>query len=176
MKVINLFGGPSSGKSTISAGLFYLMKLQKLEVVLVQEVATKLIEQKRQHKLADQLSILAEQHDSYFELHKDVDFIITDSPLILSALYCPENYIQFFKRMTIATFNQYDNINFWVNRPPEGFSEKRRAHTLEESIAKDKELKGLLDKYNIPIQHEFNAEPNAHLSMFYYMKHVLNLF
>ena len=176
MKVINLFGGPSSGKSTISAGLFYLMKLQQLEVVLIQEIATKMIEQKRIHKLQDQLGILADQHEPYFELNDNVDFLITDSPLILSALYQPKNYIKHFKKMTVSTFNQYDNINFWINRPKEGFSEKRRAHSLEESIKKDKELKKMLKQYNIAIEKAFNAEANTHLEIFYYMKHVLQLF
>lgn len=176
MKVINLFGGPSSGKSTISAGLFYLMKLKHLEVVLIQEVATKMIEQKRIHKLNDQLGLLAEQHEPYFELEKEVDFLITDSPLILSALYQPKPYIKHFRKMTVATFNQYDNVNFWINRPKEGFSEKRRNHSLKESQVKDKELITLLNKYKVPLIHTFNAEPNTHLEIYYYMQHVLHLF
>ncbi len=152
------------------------MKLQQLEVVLIQEIATKMIEQKRIHKLQDQLGILADQHEPYFELNDNVDFLITDSPLILSALYQPKNYIKHFEKMTVSTFNQYDNINFWINRPKEGFSEKRRVHSLKESIKQDNKLKALMDKHNIPIDYTFNAESNTHLEIFYYIKHVLKLF
>ena len=42
LKVINFFGAPGSGKSTIAAGLFFEMKMKQMNVELVTEFAKEL--------------------------------------------------------------------------------------------------------------------------------------
>ena len=82
MKVINLWGGPCSGKTTTAAGLFHKMKMQGLNVALVQEYAQEAIWEQRQALLDDQIYIFAKQQRrlSRFEGH-GLDWVITDSPL-----------------------------------------------------------------------------------------------
>ncbi|TYO65512.1 hypothetical protein FXV83_16395 [Bradyrhizobium hipponense] len=58
--VINLIGGPGSGKSTTAAGLFFLMKLAGLKAELVVEYAKELSYDENWSTLKNQLHVLAE--------------------------------------------------------------------------------------------------------------------
>jgi len=51
--IINLFSGPSGGKSSIAAGLFYKMKRNGLSVELVPEVAKDYVYEERLNKMLD---------------------------------------------------------------------------------------------------------------------------
>ena len=57
MIVINLFGGPSSGKTTMAAGLFRLLKTMNKKVELVQEFAKDLVWENNLGKLSDQFYV-----------------------------------------------------------------------------------------------------------------------
>ena len=61
LKVINLWGEPGAGKSTVAAGLFNLMKLMGEKVELVTEYAKDLTYEKNHVSLQNQLLILATQ-------------------------------------------------------------------------------------------------------------------
>jgi len=80
MKVINLFGGPGSGKSTTAAGLFQKMKLKHMSVELISEYAKKLVYSNRLENMLDQQEyIFAKQNNMLHMLRDKVDFVITDS-------------------------------------------------------------------------------------------------
>ena len=94
LKMINLFGPPSSGKSTTAAGLFYLMKIKGYSVELITEYAKQMVWE-RQHKaqFENQVSIAAKQHDKQLNLvGHGIEYAITDSPLLLTLLYQPKEY------------------------------------------------------------------------------------
>ncbi len=55
--VVNLFGGPSAGKSTTAAGVFALLKLHDLRSELVTEFAKDLTWEKREKTLNNQYYI-----------------------------------------------------------------------------------------------------------------------
>lgn len=117
-KVINLFAGPGAGKSTTAAGLFYLMKTKlSHKVELVTERAKELVYEGRYEDLADQGALLEEQEARQARLVGKVDYIITDSPLLLGLLYCRGQFATtpFMDRVKQA-FNSYDNINFLIER------------------------------------------------------------
>lgn len=168
MKIINLFGGPNSGKSTVMAGLFYLMKIEGFEVEINPEVAKRLHHEKRFEKLKDQLSVLGGQHDLIFDLKEQVDFIITDSPLLLSAIYAPEDYLPSFTQFVKDLYLSYDNINIFLNRP-KGFNQNLRSHSLEESIEKDEQIKKMLSDLDVRYD-VFQAKPDTHLEIYHFLK------
>ena len=91
MKVINLAGQPSAGKSTTAAGLFYLMKHAGLNVELIDEYAKQMTWEKRFGTIADQLYILAKQNSKLERLRGQVDYVISDSPLFLGRIYNQSN-------------------------------------------------------------------------------------
>jgi hypothetical protein len=116
MKVINLFAGPGSGKSTTAAGLFYLLKNAGSNSELVTEFAKQLVWQERHATFGDQLYILAKQNHKLQTLKGKVEFAVTDSPLLLSNIYAPKEYIGGFDVLVNNTFDSYDNLNFFIRR------------------------------------------------------------
>ena len=86
-KVINFYGGPGSGKSTQASGLFYKMKAAGYSVELVNEFAKECVWEGNVPMLKDQLWVLAHQHRKLVRLRDKVDYIITDSPVLLSIVY-----------------------------------------------------------------------------------------
>jgi len=155
MKVINLFGGPGSGKSTTAAGLFYKMKLQHRSVELVSEYAKKLLYANRLEYMLDQQEyIFAKQNQLLHTLRDRVDYAITDSPLLLSNVYVSDDWVcvDQFRDLVIATFNTYDNINIVLQRPEE-FQQYGRRHNKAESEVIDGEVikmvKGCVIDYRV---------------------------
>ena len=86
-KIIELYGGPGTGKSTTAAGLFHRMKTERYKVELVTEYAKDLVYEERHNVLSDQLYIMAKQYRRVSRLLGKVDYIITDSPVLLSKIY-----------------------------------------------------------------------------------------
>lgn len=164
-KVINLFGGPGCGKSCISAGLFYKMKMQHMKVEMTGEYAKDLTYEKRQNILKqDQLYILAKQNRRVQRLIEESDFIISDSPLILSAVYYSKEESlyteQIFKMFVFDLFNFYPNINFLLKRNQNiEYETIGRNQTLDEAKQIDFKVKNILDFFEIPyIEVEVDGE------------------
>ncbi len=120
MKVINLFAGPGAGKSTTAAGLFHLMKLEEYKVELVTEYAKDITYENRQNLLADQLYITAKQNRRVRRLEDhDIDWAITDSPLILGRVYSAYYNYKFhsmYDSLVKSLYATYHNINFFIDR------------------------------------------------------------
>jgi len=88
MLVINIFGGPGVGKSTLAAEVFAHFKKNKLNIELVTEYAKDLVWEERNNILKDQLYILAKQNRRLERLrNKGIDVVVTDSPLLLGKIY-----------------------------------------------------------------------------------------
>jgi nicotinamide riboside kinase len=160
MKVINLFGGPSSGKSTTAAGLFFEMKKQGLEVELVSEYAKDLVWEKRSNVLEDQIYIFAKQQRRINRLRDHrLDWVITDSPIALGLVYTkPGAYGPHFENLVIEVFNGYDNYNFFLTRAVK-YSAVGRNQSFEEAVALDTDIKNLLNKHCIPVEVVTGGEP-----------------
>ena len=150
MKVINFFAGPGAGKTTTAAGLFYKMKMNHMNVELVHEYARELIYDGRMDRMIDaQDHILGEQNRRLHILKGHVDFAISDSPLLLSAIYPPDSYPQSIKPFAVDLFNEYDNINILLLRPDAAYQEEDggRRHNLEQAEELDKLIEDALCKY-----------------------------
>lgn len=85
--VINLFGGSGLGKTTTSFGLAYHMKLRGLHMELVREYVKTWAWQGRKVGPYDQAYIFGKQSQYESVLYGKVDYIVTDSPLLLSPIY-----------------------------------------------------------------------------------------
>lgn len=146
MKVINFFGGPGCGKSTNAAGLFYHMKNMGKKVEIVTEYAKDMVYENRQNILADQLYILAKQSRRVSRLRDVVDYCITDSPLILSAIYNSGSPL--ISELALEIFNSFENINILVERT-KPYQRYGRIQTELEAIEIDNKVKDYLNKHNI---------------------------
>lgn len=143
-KVINLFGGPGSGKSTTAAGLFYQMKIRSIKCELVTEYAKDMTYEKRSNILEDQLYILAKQNRKLSRLQEVVDYIITDSPLVLGLIYTLPKYYSTFEPLVHQVFKSYNNENFFINRSGE-YQEYGRNQTEFEAKELDSAILTLLN-------------------------------
>lgn len=85
--VINLYGGPGTGKSTTAAWLFALLKARGINAEYVQEYVKQWAWEERQPVKYDQFYFFGKQSRKEYSLFKNVDVIITDSPVSLSSYY-----------------------------------------------------------------------------------------
>lgn len=116
-KIINLFGNPGSGKSTIAAYLFAELKRRGYETELVPEVAKDLIWEEDWKALHNQVYVFAMQLQHIDRLISKVEYIITDSPLLMQIGYYKERdkpAPKHFKKLCMAYNNQYNNINIYL--------------------------------------------------------------
>lgn len=154
MKVINWFGGPHSGKSTQAAGLFHLMKSDGHNAELVNEYAKMQVWEGNTDILQDQLYMLAKQNRRQMRLDGQVEYCITDSPLILSAVYrnayANTLYSDQLDIVTRECFDRFDNYNIYLERDPAYYDAEGRAQDLDGAVRIDEYMLELFDKWNIP--------------------------
>lgn len=149
-KIVNLFGGPCIGKSTLAAELFaYFKKNTDGEFELVNEVAKDFSWEERWKALSCQPYIFGKQLFKQHKLVGKVDYIFTDSPLLLSNVYDSQYFSTNFPKSVVDIFKTFDNMNYVLERE-DGFNEKGRHHNLEESLMADEKIKFLLTAYDIP--------------------------
>jgi hypothetical protein len=152
--VINMLGGSGIGKSTTAAGLYYQMKLNHMNVELVREYVKVLAWQGTKIGRFDQVNIFGEQCKLEHTLYGKVNYIITDSPIILAPIYelfyhgdsmMEEAAIKFLKKSKESGVEQL-NILLQRNKP---YDTNGRFQTEEEAISVDKLTLEFLNKYNI---------------------------
>ena len=85
--LINIYGGPGAGKSTTAAGVFYELKRIGYDCGLVTEMATELVYDEAFNVMNDQIYLFGEQWHRTFRMLGKVDFIVTDSPLLMNIVY-----------------------------------------------------------------------------------------
>ena len=91
--VVNLYGGPGTGKSTTAAATYALLKQQNVNAELATEYAKDIVWEGRNYLLSDQIYIFAKQNRKLMRLYGKVEVIVTDCPLLLSYYYSENEHI-----------------------------------------------------------------------------------
>lgn len=144
MLVVNLFGAPSVGKSTMGMYLGYELKSRGIESEYVPEYAKDVVYEHRNDLLNDQIYIFAQQNRRLKRLlDNDVEVAIIDAPIILSCVYC--NYrngevSEHFEPLLIDMFNEYNNLNILLENTSGNYSEVGRV----DSKSASEEIQGLI--------------------------------
>lgn len=87
-KIICLWGGPGTGKSTTCAGLFNKLKKLDYNCEMNREYIKDWVWEDRMPRAGDQVYFTAKQaRKELIYMRKNLDFIITDSPLALTTYY-----------------------------------------------------------------------------------------
>lgn len=159
-KVINIFGAPGCGKSTLASGLFYRMKVNNFSVEFVQEYAKECVFEERFKLIKeDQLHIFANQNRKLFRLKNSYEYVIMDSPIILSNVYVQRDgfyNINHFKNLVTSTFHNYPNINYFIGLNENfNFENEGRVHSITESKHLEVEIKKVLTECGVSITKEF---------------------
>jgi len=152
LKVVNIFGGPGTGKSTTRAELFALFKKGRHNVEEVTEFAKDLTWEKNQTAFADQLFLLANQNRRQFRLQDQVEWCVTDSPILLGVNYVTPEYLPYtFRSLSFELWNTYDNYNFFIERATE-YQSIGRNQTEDEAKQIDRNILEMLHTFQIPFK------------------------
>ena len=165
LRVVELWGGPGSGKSTTAAGLFARLKLDvardlagKVSVELITEYAKQVTwllahwyphgrpseEAVRRALGQRQAALFGEQWGRLAQLVGQVDVAISDSPLWLCAHYCdPVLYPrEAWSAVIAAHYAQIEVLHVWVRRV-KPYETRGRNETEEQAREIDRALRVL---------------------------------
>jgi ABC-type cobalamin/Fe3+-siderophores transport system ATPase subunit len=157
--VVSLIGGPGCGKSTLASLLFYKMKLKNLNCELINEYIKEWVYAEiNPNGVFNQLFISANQFRKESLLFNKVEYVITDSPILLGIVYdyhYNKNYeilnviLEYIK---IAKENNVEYKYFYIKRSTK-YNEVGRFQPEQEAIEIDelilKTLKALDIQYEI---------------------------
>ena len=158
-KIINLFAGPSAGKSSVAGSLLSELKKRHIPADAPYEFPKVLAWDKNYPAIKDQLYVIGNQHRGISRSYGNVDYIIVDSPILLSLIYknfyeeepiYPGSfYDETFDNFIISLHKKYDNLNIFLERDEERFEDEGRYQNLEESKFIDQKLHQLLQENDI---------------------------
>lgn len=150
--VVNLFGGPGAGKTTCAWEIAAALKKKGFVTEYVSEYAKDLVwdgeVEKLDGTLQNQKILYKEQLRRVERLIGKVDFIVTDSPTLLSLTYLKEEATDFRQQVT-EEFKEGNNFCLVVQRGKK-FEQEGRIHNLQQSKVIDKQIKQMLDESQVP--------------------------
>lgn len=151
--IVNLFGGPGSGKSTGAAYVFSQLKMHGINCELVTEYAKDKTWEHNMEALSNQAYVFGKQFYRISRCANQVDVIITDSPILLSVIYNNDPILgETFNKMVLDVFNSYDNLNYLLTRT-KPYNPIGRNQTEEESDDIGNEIGDLLRNNSIHFVH-----------------------
>jgi nicotinamide riboside kinase len=163
--VINLLGGSGIGKTTTAAHLFAEMKYSGLHCELVREYVKQWAWEGKKIGPFDQMYILGKQSKYESMLYGKVDYIVTDSPLLLCPIY--ERFYSNKDCVGPAAINFLEDaktkgvkhLNFLLKRNKH-FDTRGRFEDLETAQKVDAAVKNYLVEKEIPFV-ELNNDDRA---------------
>lgn len=141
--IINLYGGACAGKSTTAAGLFHRLKTAGYQAEYVTEFAKDIVYDKAFNLLDDQIYVFAEQQHRLRRCLAKNDFVIMDSPILLSIIYDKSNNTE-LHWLIIGEYLKYKNIDVFLNRT-DTYNRNSRVETKERALRMDNDISQMLD-------------------------------
>ncbi len=144
-RVINLLTGPGVGKSTTCADLFQELKRRGFNTEQIPEYAKDAAWENRGTKLfGAQEYIFGKQSFRLSRVACEVEFAITDSPLLLTILY-NQSDLQSLNQVALDNHRRYDSINIFLNRSgKKPYNPKGRLQTEAQANELDGKIKQIL--------------------------------
>lgn len=160
-KIVCLYGGPGSGKSTVAAGLYASLKLKGVNCELNREYVKGWAWEGRDVLDGDQTYFFAKQsRNERLLVRAGVSAVICDSPLLLCHFYGLKYcWLERSYNTSLALLqhhhafcraNGYTVEHFFVKRAEDKlYNEEGRFQTKEEALAFDKEIQTMLDDLGV---------------------------
>jgi len=140
--VINLIGGPCSGKSTVAAELFARLKKMGVKTELVSEYIKDRIYEENKTMPNNQIAIFGMEHYNISTKIGKVDVIVHDGSFINNILYKKEDN-QEFDNLIVSEYHKFNNLDFFIKRGNIEFEDYGRIHNYEQSLELDEKIKQL---------------------------------
>ncbi len=142
---INLYGGPGSGKSTTAAKIFAVLKelsvINNFDVELCTEYVKSWAWEKRMPQGFDQFLICAQQvRKEEIPLRNNVEFVVTDSPILLSCCYAKQQghaYAEHLFEITKRFEEKYAGLHIFLVRGNKPYVQKGRYQNEQSAIEMD---------------------------------------
>ena len=171
-RIVNLYGGPGSGKSTIMAGLFWYMRTHGVKCEMAPEWIKDSIFSGDPYPFQNQEYTFAQQLKRLDVLRDKTDYVITDAPLLMSHIYGHERYIpESFERYINDRYRSFHNFNIVLERAVP-YDTEGRIQDEDESIKIDREILYMLHQYNYEINLRVSGDENAPRRIYEYIKKV----
>lgn len=158
-KIICLYGGPGSGKSTTAAGLFCELKRSGFNTELNRGFVKDWCWEGRDILPGDQTYIFAKQsRKERLYIEQNVEVIVNDSPLLLTHFYglkydwleqaCNTSKTMLEHHHHFCKYKGYSVDHYFLTRG-HPYKQEGRYQTEEEGIKIDEELKRMLNDLHI---------------------------
>lgn len=149
--VVNLIGGPGIGKTIMASDVFSALKREYITCDISSEYIKRKLREQAAKVVQSQIYIFGKQQFQLFGMIDNVLVIVTDSPIILSAIYpldkekCP-----LLTGLILKEYKSYNNMMFFIDRDEEAVYETEgRYQDLTGAKQVDLAVKGFLDKHKI---------------------------
>lgn len=157
MKIINLFGGPGSGKTTLAYYLAYRFKQAGFRAELVGEAAREIIYDRNPpttggtaaQLIDNQFLIIGLQSERIQRLFRHgVEVAIADSPLLMGLMYVDDPSMRTALKLAIRRFEEgYPHqLNVRMQRTPGKYDQESRAQTEHEAMVLDEKIWEVMPK------------------------------
>lgn len=150
--VVNMIGGPGVGKSIITSDIFSSLKKKFISCDISHEYIKRKLREKAIKVTQDQIYIFGKQQFQLFGMIDDVAVVVTDSPILLSAIYPIESDSKcpLLKGLILKEFNSYNNITYFIERPENvPYETEGRYQDLEGAKKVDTKVVEFLNENNI---------------------------
>lgn len=152
-------GEPGVGKSSTSCGVFYEFSVNNFRSEVVNEVAKGFAWETPKdpatgkalgHPIfGQQIYLLGEQNRWLERVNNQREIAIMECPLIMTAIYQPDDYLSSFTSVVLEQFRQYNNVNILIERNHK-FDPEGRVHTEDDSQEVRSKLVNFLKEHNLP--------------------------
>lgn len=140
--VINLLGGPGSGKSVLAAKIFTNLKERQISTELVREFPKELTWENRLTALQNQIYVFANQHHQIYVLQGKVRVAVVEGSILNSLVYNdPSDEL---RKLIWLEYHKADNINIFLERTVP-YQMDGRIQSLDQSREKDEMIREILD-------------------------------
>jgi hypothetical protein len=147
---INIYSGPSCGKSTTAAFLFSELKVKGYQIELIDEFIKGWAWEKKVPTSWDQWYIFSKQLHKEDKIARNGIHTITDSPLWMQVAYMQRNG-DVFSSEVISACKKFDllypkNLNILLKRTVK-YDNEGRYENYEQALEMDNNIKKLLDTH-----------------------------
>lgn len=156
--IVNLYGGPGTGKSTTAAGVFSLLKQRGVNCEYVSEYAKDRVWEEHFKVFDNQLFVFARQYQRVRRMLGKVDAVITDAPLLLSLHYGAEATVT-FRKLVYECYAEMRNLDIFLTRK-KAYNPIGRMQTEEQAKGIDFDLRNLLALWEVDCL-EVDGVPSA---------------
>lgn len=136
--IVNLVGGPCSGKSTVAAELFARLKKMGIKCELVPEYIKEEIYKENNTIISNQIALFGMEVYGLDNKIGKVNVVIHDGSLLNNIAYDSDKSNIEFHNFVISQYHTYNNLDFFIDRGTIEFENYGRIHNLDQSLALDK--------------------------------------